>query len=131
MNNPSTQSFCLCSYVISSSLSCKSPGVYTYLLQLGELSIRLVSLRTVICLRTICRACFAAISLFFTSLKRKSNFRNKGYTVLNTRQHLQQGNGTVLLLSALRKHRACTGCAIHGQGHGPKESQRYLELPHN
>lgn len=54
-----------------------------YLLQLRELSVRLVSLRTLICLRTICRASFAAISLSLPSLKRKATSEKKGDTMLN------------------------------------------------
>lgn len=78
MNNPSLKAFVYAS--MASSLFClpsKSPGLYTYLVQLGELSIRLVSLRTVICLRTICRASFAAISFLFPSLNRKATSESK------------------------------------------------------
>lgn len=104
------QSFCF--YFISLCLSCKPSRVYTYLLQLGEFSIRLVSIRTFICLSTFCTAGFAAVRLSFLSLKKKANSGKKKRERLHCVQIVLQGRETAeaVLQSALRKHRSHTRC---------------------
>lgn len=97
----------------------------TYLLQLRELSVRLVSLGTLICLRTICRASFAAISLSLLSLKRKAASEIKGYTMLNVSMcwldsSCSQGKGCTSSSpqKAQSMHRLSV---IHSQDHSSKE----------